>query len=128
MMGWLRRKRMQSQMPLLQAEAAAAQTASSPESLASSPGQLSHESVHEQEPPPEQNPSTSSEQQNPVETSPVEPEPETVEDSGPEDMLDATFIGRTIKLARAQNWDQDIIPTIPQQTQILYENQRGYPQ
>ena len=115
-------------MPLLQAEAAAAQTASSPESLDASSEQSPHEPVHEQEPPTEQNPSTSSEQHNPSEPSPVEPEREVVQDPGPEDMLDATFIGRTIKLVRAENWEQDTIPTIPQQNQILYENQRGYTQ
>ena len=112
-------------MPLLQAEAAAARTASSPESPDSTVPQSSHESAHEQEPTPEQHPSTSSEQLNPSESSPVGPEQETVEDTDPEDMLDATFIGRTIKLARAENWEQDIIPTIPQQTKVLYENQRG---
>jgi hypothetical protein len=115
---------MQSRLPLLQAEAAAARTASSPESPDSTVPQSSHDSAHE--PTSEQHPSTSSEQLNPTELSPVGQEQEVVENTDPEDMLDPALIGRTIKLARAENWDQDIIPTIPQQTKVLYENQRGY--
>ena len=114
-------------MPLLQAEAAAAQSVSLPSSHNSSRGQSLHELVPEQQDPPEEQTSTSSEQQNPSDPSPVEQEEEpAVEYTGPEDMLDIAFIGRTIKLVRAENWEQDIIPTIPQETRILYENQRGY--
>ena len=43
----------------------------------------------------------------------------------PEGFLDPALIGRTIKLFHANNWDQDIITTAPEETQILYENQRG---
>jgi len=44
----------------------------------------------------------------------------------PVDLLDPDLIGRTIKLVRADNWEQDILPTPSTQTQIIYENQRGY--
>jgi hypothetical protein len=38
----------------------------------------------------------------------------------------ADLIGRTIKLVRTDNWQEDIIDTPPKETYILYENQRGY--
>ena len=47
-------------------------------------------------------------------------------DAPPNDLLDPGLIGRTIKLVRADNWEQDILPTPSTQTQIIYENQRGY--
>lgn len=45
----------------------------------------------------------------------------------PEGLLDETLIGRTIKLAQAEDWEHDIVPTLDLELQILYENQRGYP-
>jgi hypothetical protein len=42
------------------------------------------------------------------------------------DMLDPELIGRTIKLVKADDWEEDLIETFPKETQILYENQRGY--
>jgi hypothetical protein len=47
------------------------------------------------------------------------------EDSLPADLLDPALIGRVIKLVRAPNWEEDLTPTIKEDTQILYENQRG---
>ena len=47
-------------------------------------------------------------------------------DAHPNDLLDPELIGRTIKLVRADNWEQDILPTPSTQTQVIYENQRGY--
>ena len=41
-------------------------------------------------------------------------------------MLNPNLIGRTINLVRADNWQEDIIQTVPKETEILYENQRGY--
>ena len=46
--------------------------------------------------------------------------------SPPEGLLDKSLVGRKIKLAQAENWQQDIIPTLDLETEILYENQRGY--
>ena len=43
----------------------------------------------------------------------------------PDDLLNPELIGRTIKLVRADNWEQDILPTPSRQTEIIYENQRG---
>jgi len=45
----------------------------------------------------------------------------------PDDMPDASLIGRKIKLVRAEDWQQDLIQSPPKETFILYENQRGYP-
>ena len=42
------------------------------------------------------------------------------------EMLDPELIGRTITLARADDWEEDLIETFPKETQILYENQRGH--
>ena len=44
----------------------------------------------------------------------------------PEGLLDETLIGRTIKLAQAEDWEHDIVPTLDLELEILYENQRGY--
>jgi hypothetical protein len=41
------------------------------------------------------------------------------------DIPDSSLIGRSIKLVRAENWQDDIIRTSPKETHILYENQRG---
>jgi hypothetical protein len=104
-MGFLKRKKKQAphHMPLLQAEASSARTAPSPSPQQSAtPSPLPELSAR------------------------VEGEETGQEDTGPEDMLDVTFIGRTIKLVRAENWEQDLLPTISQDTQILFENQRGY--
>jgi len=104
-MSFLKRKKKQapSHMPLLQAEASSARTAPSPSPRQSStPSPLAEPSAR------------------------AEVDEIGQEDTGPEDMLDATFIGRTIKLIRAENWEQDLLPTMSQDTQILYENQRGY--
>jgi hypothetical protein len=47
------------------------------------------------------------------------------EDTPPDDLLAPELIGRTIKLVKADDWEQDILPTPSSQTQIIYENQRG---
>ena len=114
-MGVLRRKNKQTHMLLLQAEASSApETPESPSPTETPPRQSSTSDVQ----PPREQSSREGEQQE--ETAPNG-------DTGPpEDMLDATFIGRTIKLVRAENWEQDLLPTFPQETYILYENQRGY--
>lgn len=128
-MGFLGRKNRENQMRLLQAEAESAPMASTPtpttdpsphQQITANPEAQSHES----QPLPE---SQSSAIERSLSGPAVGEEPPEDAVTGPEDMLEATFIGRTIKIAREDNWDQDIIPTVSQETQILYENQRGYP-
>jgi hypothetical protein len=47
-------------------------------------------------------------------------------DGAPVDLLDESFIGRTIKLKKSDDWQQDIIATLDTEVELLYENQRGY--
>jgi hypothetical protein len=96
----------------LQAEASSVRTES--ESPGQSPHHLPRTSTSE--PPPSSLPLPTV---SPVKVGQTDP-------GSPGDMLDVTFIGRTIKLVLAENWEDDVIPTIPQETRILYENQRGY--
>jgi hypothetical protein len=50
---------------------------------------------------------------------------EEPQDGVPADLLDESFIGRTIKLKKSDDWQQDIIATLDTEVELLYENQRG---
>jgi hypothetical protein len=41
------------------------------------------------------------------------------------DLLDPGLIGRTIKIVKSDDWEEDLIHLPDKETQILYENQRG---
>src|SRR5579859_5062783 len=41
------------------------------------------------------------------------------------DLLDPGLIGRTIKIVKTDDWEEDLIHVPDKETQILYENQRG---
>jgi hypothetical protein len=107
-MALLKRKKKESQQPLL-AEAAS-QSAAAEESPQESP----------QETAPEDSPSQTEGLTN------TEPDLLRAVTLPPDDMLDTSLIGRTIKLAIAQNWEHDILTQQKETTYILYENQRGY--
>jgi hypothetical protein len=115
-MGFLKRKKKDVPTPALQAEARSAPVARPPP-FNHAPSQSPQDAAPG-------NPSSPITQGSPSTELPTEAEhPDQL--SATEDWLDPNLIGRTIKLVRADGWEEDIIPTAAKETHILYENQRG---
>jgi hypothetical protein len=113
-MAFLKRRK-KKEASAIQGEAAATTTARG-RSSSSAPAA---DSPPREEITPEQNP------RNPDQSQPhAQPDQIILEEI--DDMLNPDLIGRTINLIRADDWEEDLIERPAKETQILYENQRGY--
>src|SRR5436190_23824380 len=108
-MSFLGRKKREIQLRSLRAKAESAPTAPTPTlSTDPSPHQPSQQITAN---PPEAQPLPESQSSAAEPSYSGQPIGEVLSEdtgAGPEDMLDAAFIGRIIKLVRADNWDEDI--------------------
>ena len=112
----MKRKKRRGSSPLLRAEAEAAQISPLP-SPETSPG-ISPQHSRTLEPALQSGLPEQTQSPEPVEQTRIPGRPL-------EGLIDASLIGRSIKLVRVENWEDDLIPTNPKETRILYENQRG---
>lgn len=119
-MGLFKRKKKPGDMLSLQAEAQSAQVAPAQSE------QQQPESTPEH-PPPDQQLSPQSSQGQGSQDEGDDDTGETAADKAANmDLLDPTLLGRTIRLVKSDDWEEDLIQVPSPETQILYENQRGY--
>ena len=115
-MGFLKRKKKDVPTPSLEAEARSARVARPPP--------YNHTPSQSPQYAAPGDPSSPITQESPSTELPTDAEhPDHL--NATEDWLDPNLIGRTIRLVRADGWEEDIIPTAKKETHILYENQRG---